>query len=102
MPIHIHQVLDYIDTHPVVREADSVPALLGMLHDIFAEHNCFDSPQLRDLFEKLRLRLAMLSDGEYDAVFALVCDLCLEHEQTAFSQGFLAGMLLSAEINAVP
>ena len=102
MPIHIHQVLDYLDTHPIVREADSMPSLLEMLHDVLAEHNSFDSRQLRDMFGKLRESLAMLSREEYDAVFAQICDLCLEHEQTAFSQGFLAGMLLMSEVNMLP
>lgn len=102
MPIHIHQVLDYLDTHPIVQETDSMPSLLELLHDVFAAHNSFDSRQLRELFQKLRESLAMLSQAEYDAVFAVVCDLCLEHEQTAFSQGVLTGMLLMSEVNVLP
>ena len=101
MPICINQVLDYLDSHPVVREADSMPALLGLLHDVFAEHHCFDSSELRKQFAALRRSLTMLSGEEFEAVFALVCDLCLEQEQNAFSQGFLAGMLLMTEVNTL-
>ena len=102
MPIHIHQVLDYLDKHPIVQEADSVPALLELLHDVFASYNCFDSQNVQPLFRRLRASLGMLSPEEYDGVLATVCDLCLEQEQTAFSQGVLAGMLLMSEVNMLP
>ena len=102
MPIHIHQILDYLDTHPIMQEADSMPSLLEQLHGIFAAHHSFDSPALQQFLEKLRRSLAMLSQTEYDAVLSLVCSLCLEQEQAAFSQGFLAGMLLMSEVNTLP
>ena len=102
MPIHVNQVLDYLDTHPICREADSVESLLGMLHDIYASHNHFNSGEIREKFHKIRDLLGNLTQREFDDVFCVVCDLCLEHEQLAFSQGVLAGMLLMTEVNRLP
>ena len=95
MPIHINQVLDYLDTHPIVQEADSVPSLLELLHDVYAAHSGFDSRQLRE-------SLPMLSGADFDAVAAQFRDLCPEQEQTAFAQGALTGMLLMSEVNMLP
>lgn len=57
---------------------------------------------MRALFEKLRPIMESLPSGDRDALFSAVCDLCLEHEQLAFSQGIVAGMQLMTEVNRLP
>lgn len=102
MSIHISQVLDYLDNHPICREADCMESLLEMLHDVYSMHNSIDNEQIRDKFGQLRETLGQLPAETFDAFFALVCDLCMEHEQLAFSQGVLAGMMLMTEVNRLP
>ncbi len=102
MSIHIHQVLDYLDTHPICREADSMDSLLERIHDIYALNNHLDSEEIRSLLRSMRNLLECLPMERFEEVFAAVSDLCLEHEQLAFSQGVLAGMHLMTEVNTLP
>lgn len=87
MSIHIQQVLDYLDDHPICARADSVNSLLEMLHEIYAMHNCLENEDIRKWFRSLRSWLEPLPRDTQDQFFHIVCDLCLEHEQLAFSQG---------------
>ena len=102
MAIHINQVLDYLDTHPICREADSVESLLEMIYQIYAEYNCFENEEIREKYRQIQSLLGPLTEETCDAVFFLICQLCAEHEQVAFSQGIIAGMNLMTEGNALP
>lgn len=102
MSIHIQQVLDYLETNLVMKKVNSMESLLGTLYDVYAANNCFDSQESWKLFQKMRTALEKLPQNDSDAIFHSVCDLCMEHEQTAFSQGILTGMLLMTEINWIP
>lgn len=102
MSIHIDQVLDYLDTHPICRQAENMPSLLEMLHDIYLSHNNGNSGELYGLFARMRQCMAGLGQTEQDALFDAVSDLCARHEVLAFSQGFLVGMLLMTEVNRIP
>lgn len=102
MSIHINEVLDYLDAHPVCQQTDSMESLLEMLHDIYAMHNTFDSEAIRRKFHGLRHILNRIPEECRDGFYAQVCDLCLEHEQLAFAQGVCAGMMLMTEVNRLP
>ena len=102
MSVNIHEVLDYLDTHPAYRQVKDMGGLLVLLHDAFNMHNCIDSEEIQSLFRQMREIFDRLSMDESDRVFNQVCQLCWEHEQLAFSQGVLVGMLLMTEVNALP
>ena len=102
MSIYINDVFDYLDTHPVSRYEGDFQSLLEMLHEVYTMYNSIDSDEMHSLFGKLRPILESLSIPQEDQLFSAVCDLCLEHEQLAFSHGILVGMLLMAEVNMLP
>ena len=102
MSIQINQVLDYLDTHPICQQADSMESLLEMLADVYLSHSNGNTAELYGLFTRMRQCMAGLGQGEQDALFDAVCDLCARHEVLAFSQGFLVGMLLMAEVRTIP
>ena len=77
-------------------------SLLDMLYDVYATYNYMDREEIQDKFRQLRDILNHLPTETFDAFFSLVCDLCIEHEQLAFSQGIVVGMLLMTEVNRVP
>ena len=102
MSIHINQVLDYLDTHPICQQADGMESLLEMLADIYLSHSNGNTAELYGLFSRLRRCMAALGQREQDALFDAVSELCARHEVLAFSQGFLVGLLLMTEIRTVP
>lgn len=102
MSIHVNEVLDYLDTHPVCQYAQGMDSLMEMLHEVYTMHNSIDSEKMRSLFGQLRPVLDMLPAKTADMLVSLVCDLCMEHEQLAFSQGVLVGMQLMTEVNRLP
>lgn len=102
MSIHIDQVLDYLDTHLVCQQADNVGSLMELLHDAYAIHNSADDQAIHAHFRNLRQMLDQIPAEWGDAFFSQVCDLCMEHEQLAFSQGVVVGMLLMTEVNRIP
>ena len=102
MSIHIHEVLDYLDRHLVCQQADSKESLMEVLHDAYSLHNDAEGERIRSGFAQFRQVLYPISPEAFDSVFSIVCDLCMEHELLAFSQGVLTGMLLMTEVNRLP
>lgn len=102
MSIHIQQVLDYLDSQGICQQADNMEALMEVLHDAYVKHNSIDDQQLCGQFQSLRQILDRLPAEYGEAFFCQVCDLCLAHEQLAFSQGVVVGMLLMTEVNRIP
>lgn len=102
MSIYIDEVLDYLDRHLVCQQADSMESLLEVLRDAYIRHNDPEGEKIRSGFAQLRQVLHPISPESFDSVFSIVCDLCLEHELLAFSQGVLTGMLLMTEVNRLP
>lgn len=102
MAVHINEVLEYLDTHLVCHRAEGMESLMETLHDVYLLHSRNDREALQEGFEKLRQVLNLLPTEKPDAMFELVADLCLEHEQLAFSQGVLTGMMLMTEVNRIP
>lgn len=99
MSIHIDQVLDYLDYHPVCQYADTMKSLMEMLHDIYVMHNSIDSEKLRSMFSSLHAAVDSLPETDADMLLELVSGLCMEQEQLAFSHGIVVGMQLMTEVN---
>jgi len=102
MPIHIDQVLDYLDDHLVCQTSDSMDSLMEVLHDAYLLHDRPDEETIRKQFAQLREILHPISPDTFERVFSIVCDLCIAHELQAFSQGVLTGMQLMTEVNRLP
>ena len=75
-------------------EAESV---LDVLFWHYAEYGSLDSEKISDQFDALR-KLVNFPPKEYDRVFDVVSDLCLEHGRLAFREGMRLGILLMCEI----
>lgn len=102
MSVHINEVLDYLDTHLVCRNADGMDSLLGMLCEAYMRFNNTDSEEIRYLFGDLGQMLDSFSVEEARRMLSTICDLCASHEVVAFSQGVLVGMQLMTEVNWLP
>ena len=102
MSIHVNDVLEYLDTHQVCNYADGMDSLLETLHRVYTTYNAINSEELGCLYGKLQPVLELLPEKEADLLSDLVGDLCLEHEQLAFSHGVLVGMQLMTEVNWLP
>lgn len=99
MSIHIHDVLDYMDEHPVCCHNGSVDSVLEMIHEAYIANNSIDSQRIRSLFQELRLNGEILTEECFDKLFSCVCELCYEHEMEAFSRGIVVGMHFMTEVN---
>lgn len=102
MSVHINDVLEYLHFHPICQEADSMESLLEMLHDIYTAHNAVNRVGMKDKFRTLRSLLSTIPNEDFDNVFSLVCDLCMENEVLAFSHGVCVGLHLMSELDTLP
>lgn len=102
MSIHITQVFDYLEAHPLTKYEGEFDSLLEMLHYIYTAANPIVTDTIREGFRDVGHILQRLSVEEDDALHARICDLCLEHERLAFAHGITVGMYLMTEINMLP
>ena len=102
MSIHVTQVFDYLEAHPLNKYEGEFDSLLEMLHYIYTAANPVVSDTIRERFRELGHILQRLSVEEDDALRDLICDICLEYERLAFAHGITVGMYLMTEINALP
>ena len=101
MSITIHEVLDYIDSHPLRFQEGDFASFLDMLYYVYTESNPVDTSEIRQGFAAIRPILEKLSAEDGDAVFTKVCDLCLMYERTAFAHGLTAGLYLHTELSSL-
>ena len=80
---------------PNLGDADS---LLDMLFWHHLDYNQFDNEKVKTQFVELR-NMLNLSPLEYDKVFYVVGDLCLEHARLAFCEGIKVGIALQQELD---
>lgn len=102
MSVHINEVLDYLDTHLVCRNANGMDSLLGTLCEAYMRFNNTDNEEIRHLFGDLGQLLDSVSTGDAKRILSVICDLCASREVVAFSQGVLVGMQLMTEVNWLP
>ena len=102
MSIHLSQVYDYLDTHPLSRYPGNFQSVLEMLHYIYAECNPIDNEAVRAALREFDCLTEKLTLTENDEVFDVVTRLCWEHETAAFSHGIHVGISLMTELNGLP
>ena len=99
MSIHISEVLDYLDTHPICCHKGTVTSLMEMLYDVYVMHNTIDSEEIQN---KLQEVLILLPQNQHEPFLTSLCDICAGYELLAFSHGIVVGMHLMSEINTLP
>jgi len=102
MSVHIDQVIEYLDTKRVCDKAENMESLMEMIYYAYTQCHKVDNEKIRSLFARLRKIWEPSSERDGDEMFSLICELCIEHEVLAFSQGICAGMQLMTEINWLP
>ena len=86
----------YLDKNPMQYiEGDS---LLEELYWCYIEANTFDSPELREQFQKLYRSMPELSEDRFDEIFCIVSKLSALQEKLAFQAGAKVGLRLAAEL----
>lgn len=80
---------------PNYGDAESV---LDMLYWHYMEHGCPDSEKIQNQFSALR-KMVNFPSKEYDQVFYVVSDLCLEYGALAFSEGLRMSMELVQKLD---
>lgn len=85
----------YVEQNPSkYGDAESVLDILYWHH---TEHGSADNEKIANQFAALR-KLVNFPRKEYDQVFYVVSDLCLEHGRLAFQEGMRVGMELAMEV----
>lgn len=102
MAIHINEVLDYLDAHPIHCYNGKIQSLMEMIYDVYAEYNYVESEEIQGLFGEYDHLLYAFPQSVKDEVWNLSCSLCREHEVLAFSHGIVVGMYLMTEISGLP
>ena len=102
MSIHISQVIDYLDSHPVSKYPGNFESFLDMIHAIYTDSNPIENEQIYSALSEIATPMQLLSNEDSDDLFAAISTLCLEYERASFSHGLLAGMLLMTELNSLP
>lgn len=59
-----------------------------------------DNEKIRGLFTQLR-ELCQLPQNQFDEVFYVVSDLCLEHGSMAFAEGIRYGYALARDLSRI-
>lgn len=73
-------------------------SILYALFWMYTENNNLDNEAVKQQFSKLREYLNLPME-EYDEVFYIVSNLCVEHGKLAFQEGFRLAMALMQEVN---
>lgn len=81
---------------------DDANSILELLCYCYMDSNPVDSAVIRYQFMEMDSILNRLSLAENDAIFSLVCNLCIAHERQAFRDGIQVGMQLFSELNELP
>lgn len=92
----LHTIHKSIAEHPPNYNGSGT--LLDMLYWHYTESNVLDNEKIKGQFEALR-NLVNLSRQEYDELFYIVSDLCLEHGRLAFIEGLRLGVVLMQELD---
>ncbi len=85
------QLKAYIDAHPYTSINEDCPTILDQLFEAYQESLRNDPPDIKACFCELDRLLASLSLSDNNALFLLVCKLCLACEKRAFTEGLQQG-----------
>ena len=96
MDEHIDKLRLYLDANPIqYTDGDS---LLEQLYWCYIESNSFDSPELREQFQRVYRSMPELSEERFDEIFNEISTLTIRLEKIAFQVGAKIGLRLAAEL----
>lgn len=96
MQRYIQAPIDYYKQNlPNHGDAESV---MDLLFWYYTEYNPINNQKIKDGFAALRNQFPQLSLQEFDPIFSIVSDLCMEHERLAFLEGLRLGVTLMQEL----
>lgn len=101
MSIKIHQVLEYLDSHPVRSYDGTIDSLLNLLCSAYMESNPIETDDIQKSFHTVDSILSKLPLDENNTLFCLILDLCITFERNAFIHGVSVGMHLMTELSAL-
>lgn len=101
MAIHMRDILDYLNEHPILCYNGSVNSLMEMLYEAYISCNHGNSEEINALFQAIDDLISSIPKGQREKLTDSVCTLCSKCEVTAFSQGLVVGMHMMAEIHCL-
>ena len=99
MSVHISEVIDYLDEHPLCCYEGKLCTFIDMLHNAYTAYNSIDSEKLKDFYIQLEKMEKCMTAKDVEEIDRLVCKIAMEHEILGFTHGIRIGMLLMTEIN---
>ena len=92
------QFKTYIEQHPSQFGHEEIHTIAELLYNCYTELNPIDTTEIRRGFREIDQLICNLSVHDNDRVFALVCQLCTQHERLAFLTGMRVGAQLLLEL----
>ena len=91
---------EYIQSHPFDPGTSDCETVLEQLYHAYFESHESDPPEIAQLFQKLSEHLETLPIDTNNAMFALICSLCLAYDRKAYIAGLQTGAHLITELSA--
>lgn len=98
MTPYIHQIQTYIEQHQPQFGHEDIHTIAELLYNCYTELNPIDTTEIRGGFREIDQIIRNLSIQDNDRVFAVVCQLCTQHERLAFLAGMRVGAQLLLEL----
>ena len=92
------QFKTYIEQHPPRFGHEEIHTIAELLYNCYTELNPIDTTEIRRGFREIDQIISNLSVQDNNRVFALVCQLCTQHERLAFLTGMRVGAQLLLEL----
>ena len=94
----LRQFKEYIQNHPFDPGTSACEPVLDQLYHTYFESHESDPPEIKQLFQELSEHLEALPIDTNNAMFSLICSLCLAYDHKAFIHGLQYGAHLMLEL----
>lgn len=98
MNSYIDIIKSYLSEHRTCYGGCGAESLTGMLCYWYRHFNPINSDEIRDNFIKLEDAMAALTFQQRERIDAVTTELCIQHEDRAFEEGFRVGAGLVLEL----
>ena len=98
LPVIAKKFKEYIEKNSLDFRDDRVSSVIDFLGSAYADNHDEDPQKIKESFASLDSYLKDISLDENNAVFGLVCNLCVLCEERAFKDGLQLGAYLMLEL----
>ena len=98
LPVIAKRFKEYVEENSLDFQDDRVSSVIDFLGTAYADTHDVDPQEIKEGFAALDGYLKDISLDENNAVFALVCNLCVLCEERAFKDGLQLGAYLMLEL----